>query len=95
VHRGDHDSTTLIEAIISTADRRAMSVPIRTDQVRDRRVDAAIDSYVDWREQSGTTTAAYEGWTGAPSLQRPLRSPRIKRRSTGSNTASYHASDNA
>ena len=72
MHRGDHDSTTLIEAIISTADRRAMSVPIRTDQVRDRRVDAAIDSYVDWREQSGTTTAAYEGWTGAPSSQRPL-----------------------
>jgi hypothetical protein len=40
--------------------------------VRDRLVDAAIDSYVDWREQSMTTTAAYESWTGAPSSQRLL-----------------------
>jgi|tagenome__1003787_1003787.scaffolds.fasta_scaffold20986174_7 hypothetical protein len=49
-----------------------MSGPIRTAQVRDRLVDAAIDSYIDWREQSMTTTAAYENWTDATSSQRPL-----------------------
>ena len=39
---------------------------------RDRLVDVAINSYVDWREQSLAVAEAYELWTDAPHSRRPL-----------------------
>lgn len=33
---------------------------------RDRLVDVAIDSYIDWREQSVAVAEAYELWADAP-----------------------------
>jgi hypothetical protein len=52
-----------------------MSIRISTARLRvmrDRVVDAALDCYIDWREQSRAAVAAYESWTCAPLTLRPL-----------------------
>jgi hypothetical protein len=43
----------------------------QTDR-RDQLVDTAIESYMDWREQSRAVVEAYESWINAPSSQRRL-----------------------
>jgi hypothetical protein len=52
-----------------------MTMRVPTVQLRamtDQLVDAAVDRYIDWREQSRTAITAYETWTSAPSSQRRL-----------------------
>ena len=55
--------------------RRAMTIRIVTRSHaagRDQLVDVAIDSYINWREQSRAVVEAYEMWAKAPGAQRPL-----------------------
>ena len=40
--------------------------------MRDQLVDVALDRYIDWREQSRESVAAYETWTSAPVTERRL-----------------------
>jgi hypothetical protein len=46
--------------------------PRQSNAVRDSVVDAAVDLYVDWREESRTAAAAYEAWAEAQPADRAL-----------------------